>query len=60
MFCPILDLATRGRPEKEVKEMMEDLINNYFKDTGTSAPQRSDSVCHRIYNQTDQETKRRI
>ncbi len=36
--CPILDIATQGRTEKEVKEMMEDLINDYFKDPDTPKP----------------------
>lgn len=31
--CPILDIATQGKTEREVKEMMEDLINEYFKDS---------------------------
>ena len=30
--CPILDIATQGKTEKEVKENMEDLINEYLKD----------------------------
>lgn len=30
--CPILDIATQGKTEEEVKEMMQDLINDYFKD----------------------------
>jgi len=37
--CPILDIATRGRTEEEVKEMMEDLINEYFKDPDTPKPE---------------------
>jgi predicted RNase H-like HicB family nuclease len=31
--CPILDVDTQGKTEKEVKENMEDLINDYFNDT---------------------------
>lgn len=27
--CPILDIATQGRTEKEVKENMSDLLNEY-------------------------------
>lgn len=30
--CPLLDVATQGRTEEEVKEMMEDLVNEYFKE----------------------------
>ena len=34
--CPILDIATQGRTEKEVKEMMGDLIKQYLEDPDTS------------------------
>jgi len=37
--CPVLDIATQGKTEKEVKEMMEDLINDYFKDPDTPKPE---------------------
>lgn len=37
--CPVLDLATQGKTEQEAKEMMEDLINDYFKDPDTPKPQ---------------------
>jgi predicted RNase H-like HicB family nuclease len=37
--CPILDIATQGRTEKEVKEMMEDLMSEYFKDPDTPKPE---------------------
>ncbi len=37
--CPILDIATQGETEEEVKEMMEDLINEYFKDPDTPKPE---------------------
>lgn len=33
--CPVLDIATQGRTEKEVKDNMEDLINEYFNDPDT-------------------------
>lgn len=36
--CPILDIATQGKDEKEVKENMEDLIEDYFEDPDTSKP----------------------
>lgn len=36
--CPLLDIATQGETEKEVKEMMADLINEYFKDPDTPKP----------------------
>ncbi len=37
--CPVLDLATQGETETEVKEMMEDLINEYFRDPDTPKPE---------------------
>lgn len=37
--CPILDLATQGRTEKEVKENMKDLINEYMSDSDTPKPE---------------------
>jgi predicted RNase H-like HicB family nuclease len=30
--CPILDIATQGKTKEEVKENLEELINEYFKD----------------------------
>ena len=36
--CPVLDIATQGRTEKEVKEMMVGLISDYFKDPDTAKP----------------------
>ena len=36
--CPLLDIATQGKSEEEVKENMEDLINDYFKDPDTPKP----------------------
>ena len=33
--CPILDIATQGKTEKEVKENMADLINDYLNDPDT-------------------------
>jgi len=37
--CPVLDIATQGKTEKEVKEMMEDLMGEYFKDPDTPKPE---------------------
>jgi predicted RNase H-like HicB family nuclease len=37
--CPVLDIATQGRTEKEVKEMIEDLINVYLRDPDTPKPE---------------------
>lgn len=36
--CPLLDIATQGKNEKEVRENMEDLIEEYFQDPDTPKP----------------------
>jgi len=36
--CPILDIATQGRTEKEVKNNLADLIHEYLKDPDTPKP----------------------
>lgn len=36
--CPILDIATQGRTEKEVKENLADLIHEYLRDPDTPKP----------------------
>ena len=36
--CPILDIATQGRSEEEVKENMVDLIQEYMEDPNTQKP----------------------
>jgi predicted RNase H-like HicB family nuclease len=36
--CPILNIATQGKTEKEVKENMTDLIEDYMKDPDTPKP----------------------
>lgn len=33
--CPVLHIATQGRTEKEVKENMQDLIEEYLNDPDT-------------------------
>ena len=35
---PILDVATQGRTEREVKENLADLINEYLRDPDTRKP----------------------
>ena len=40
--CPILDIATQGRTEKEVKENLADLIDEYLRDPDTSKPSLKD------------------
>lgn len=39
--CPLLDIGTQGETEEEVKEMMADLVNDYFKDPDTPKPKMS-------------------
>lgn len=34
--CPVLDIASQGKTEKEAKEMIKDLIKQYLKDPDTS------------------------
>ena len=36
--CPVLDVATQGKTEKEVKANMVDLVNEYLKDPDTPKP----------------------
>jgi len=36
--CPVLDIATQGKTEKEVKENMEDLINDFMLINFGAAP----------------------
>lgn len=36
--CPLLDIATQGLTEEEVKENMIELINDYFRDPDTQKP----------------------
>ena len=45
--CPMLDIATQGKNEEEVKENMVDLIGEYMEDPDTQKPD-----CLEIYNQT--------
>jgi predicted RNase H-like HicB family nuclease len=40
--CPLLDIATQGKTEKEVKENMADLINEYLSDPDTTKPSLDD------------------
>ena len=36
--CPILDIATQGKDEREVKENIQELIEEYFQDPDTPKP----------------------
>lgn len=40
--CPILDIATQGRSEKEVKENIAELIDEYLNDPDTVKPSLND------------------
>ena len=40
--CPILDIATHGKTEKEVKENMANLIGEYLSDPDTTKPALED------------------
>ncbi len=37
--CPLLDIATQGKTENEVKENMKELIEEYMKDKDTPKPE---------------------
>ena len=37
-YCPVLDIGTQGRSEKEVKENIKDLIEDYLTDPDTQKP----------------------
>ena len=36
--CPLLDIATQGRTEKEVKRSIQALIKEYLRDPDTRKP----------------------
>lgn len=40
--CPILDIATQGKTEKEVKENITELITEYLNDPDTPKPSLDD------------------
>lgn len=48
--CPILDIATQGRTEKEVKENMVDLIDDYLNDPDTVKPSLDDLMSFSLTN----------
>lgn len=37
--CPLLDVATQGKTEEEVKENMRDLFDEYMRDPDTPKPE---------------------
>lgn len=48
--CPILDIATQGKMEKEVKENMADLINDYLNDPDTQKSSMEDFMSLSLTN----------
>ena len=48
--CPILDIATQGKTEKEVKENMANLINDYLSDPDTPKPSMEDLMSLSLTN----------
>ncbi len=48
--CPLLDIATQGKTESEVKENMADLINDYLSDPDTSKPSFEDLISLSLAN----------
>ena len=49
-FCPTIDVATQGKTEKEVKENMADLINDYLNDPDTPKPTMEDLMSVSLVN----------
>jgi len=48
--CLILDIATQGKTEKEVKENMADLISEYLSDPDTTKPSLEDLMSLSLTN----------
>ena len=48
--CPLLDIATQGKTEEQVKENMADLINDYLCDPDTPKPSIEDLVSLSLTN----------
>jgi predicted RNase H-like HicB family nuclease len=48
--CPILDIATQGKTEREVKENMTELINEYLCDPDTPKPSLDDLMSFSLTN----------
>ena len=46
--CPLLDIATQGKTEKEVKENMAELLAEYLSDTDTAKPSSEDLMSFRL------------
>jgi predicted RNase H-like HicB family nuclease len=48
--CPILDIATQGRTEREVKDNLEHLIYEYLRDPDTAKPSLNDLMSLSLAN----------
>lgn len=48
--CPILDIATQGKTEREAKENMAELINDYLSDPDTQKPSMEDLMSLSLTN----------
>lgn len=48
--CPALDIVTQGKTEKEVKENMAELINEYLSDPDTAKPSLDDLMSLSLTN----------
>jgi len=48
--CPILDIATQGKTEKEAKENMAALIDEYLRDPDTTKPSLDDLMSLSLAN----------
>jgi len=49
-LCPLLDIATQGKTEKEVKENMTDIISEYLNDPDTRKPSLDDLMSISLTN----------
>jgi len=49
-FLPLLDIATQGKTEKEVKENMAELISEYLSDPDTVKPSLDDLMSLSLTN----------
>ena len=49
-FVPILDIAAQGMTEKEIKENMANLINDYLNDLDTQKPSIEDLMSFSLIN----------
>lgn len=48
--CPLLDIATQGKTEKEVKANMAELISEYLNDPDTVKPSLDDLMSFSLTN----------